>query len=191
MQRIPTDLRNAVAQAIIQRAIDLSWDDMSMAERSRIYEAWVDDPLIGGRLIAYIPRSRIRVWIKDGPMKEYARARRGLGPYAQYVTNPNNHEDEICAKVLGSAWIVKPGSADVKPARFQAIHTTGEATCVIYWGTVPEAKHLLWAALNTPHHQEAIMVITGTRRTPLINSDRTTLQAIADRAHLKIEFISL
>jgi len=191
MPSIPSDIRNSVASTVIQRAIDMNWDDLTMAERSRIYEAWVDDPQVGGQLTAYIPRSRIRVWIKDGPMKEYARARRGLGPYAQYVTNPANHEREICARVLGHEWAVVAESIDVKPAQFRAVHSTDESTCIIYWGTTHEAKHLLWAALNTAEHQDPIMVIVGTRRAPIVASECTVLETIARRANIRIEFMSL
>lgn len=191
MPRIPSDIRNSVASTVIQRAIEMNWDDLTMAERSRIYEEWVDDAQVGGQLIAYIPRSRIRVWIKDGPMKEYARARRGLGPYAQYVTNPVNHEREICERVLGQEWSVVTDSIDVKPAQFRAIHSTNDSTCIIYWGTTHEAKHLLWAALNTAEYQDPIMVIVGTRRSPIVADERSLLIAIARRASIRVEFISL
>ena len=45
-----------------------------------MYDRWLDDPAIGGYLTRFLSRERARVWLKDVPMKEYSRARNGIGP---------------------------------------------------------------------------------------------------------------
>lgn len=189
MGKIPADVRGQVAAEVIKRAIELVWEDLSMSERSRTYEMWVDDPLIGGKLRNYIPATAIRVWIKDGPMKEYARARRGIGSYARFVGHIERLEDEIVRRVLGSEWEIVDEKLGVKPANFRARRSS--EIIRIYWGNVDAAKHLLWAALSADIREKNIVVILGTRITPVSDSDRRLLQSIAERTSTEIKFVNL
>ena len=80
MSLLEEQLRRQVIAEIYRRADDLDWDGLSSSDRSTWYVRWLDDPAIGGVLDLYMPRDQARLWIKDVPMKHYARARSGLGP---------------------------------------------------------------------------------------------------------------
>ena len=49
-----------------------------------MYTQWVESTNPIGRILApYMTPEAARSWIKDGPMKEYSRANRGAGRYAE------------------------------------------------------------------------------------------------------------
>ena len=66
MSEIDEEIRGEVLSEIYCQIEALDWDGLSTRERSRCYEGWVNDPLIGDKLARYIPREKVRVWIKDG-----------------------------------------------------------------------------------------------------------------------------
>ncbi len=190
MAGIPPPTRNEVASKIITRAIDAGWEDLTLAERSRMYEKWVEDPDIGGLLTNYIPKARVRVWIKDGPMKEFARARRGLGPYAVHIPEgATRYEEQVLRKALGHEWGIVENTIDVKPASFRATCETDSA--MVFWGTAAEAKHLYWAALNTPLTDNPIVVVTATRRHPVAEPVRQHLGRLSARTGIDTKIITL
>ena len=99
MQRMPDQIREQVAEKVLARAVAAKWDDLNANERSRLYRVWSEDPEIGGVIARFIPRDGVRVWIKDGPMKEYTRARRGLGPFAGSIPVTTESEERITARL--------------------------------------------------------------------------------------------
>jgi hypothetical protein len=189
MARIPTDLRREIAAEIIRRANELGWDDLLMSERTAMYEKWAADPELGGRLSVYLPRDSVRVWIKDGPMKEYARARRGLGTYADLIEDPVRHEEGIATSAFGQDWSVVPGSIGVKPAHFNA--TNGVEQCIVFWGHAGEAKHLVWAAINTALNESPTIVIVANRRNPTTHDDRRLIERVGRRTSTPTHFLTL
>lgn len=190
MAGIPPATRNEVASKIITRAIEAGWEDLTSTERSRMYEQWVEDPDIGGVLTSYVPKARVRVWIKDGPMKEFARARRGLGPYAVHIPEgATRYEEQVLHKALGDEWRIVEDTIDAKPARFRATSETDSA--MVFWGTAVEVKHLYWAALNTPLTDNPVVVVTATRRHPVTEPVRQHLGRLSARTGTETKIITL
>jgi hypothetical protein len=189
MGTIPKDVRSRVAEEVIRQAINLGWEDLSPSERSKNYEKWVNDPQIGGQLLNYLPSSGVRVWIKDGPMKEYSRARRGLGPYSQFVGTVERTEFEIARRVLGDQWSVMDEKFGVKPASFRACRE--DEIVRVYWGTIAQLKHLFWAAITADANERNLVVVLGTRLSPVSSTDKVQIARIARRVHADLKFCDI
>lgn len=187
MERMPADVRARVAKTILERSIAAGWEDLNSRQRSGLYNAWVVDPQIGGVIGEYLPPEKIRVWIKDGPMKEYARARRGLGPYAQYVPDVEPMEEEITSRVLGAGWHFVPGSVDVKPSRFRA--SDGETTVAVIWGMPSDLKHIVWAWLISSNLYEVLMVVITSPYQPLTRDERAEIRRMSRKLGTAITVI--
>ncbi|MCH8562053.1 hypothetical protein LTI14_02305 [Nesterenkonia sp. YGD6] len=186
--RIPRSTREDVAKRILERAVELGWEDMTHGERSATYEQWVVDPQIGGMIGAYLPAERVRVWIKDGPMKEYRRARRGLGPYAKFVPTAVAMEGMISTIVLGSEWAVLPQTIGVKPSRFTAIGPE-EDEVTIYWGNPSDLKHIVWGGLIAPRHVTIRMVVVSTPTQPLTSDTKALIHSLQSKLGTDIRMI--
>jgi len=189
MSKIPAQVREEVSRSILQHAVELGWEDLSNTQKSAQYERWANSPEIGGRLSDYIPVERVRVWIKDGPMKEFKRAQRGLGPYADLAPANKRQEEEICKRVLGASWHILEDSVEVKPNRFDA--ENDEMRLTVFWGTQTDLKHLVWAFLNHTHPENSRLVIVSTQSEPTTTMSRARNARIAERLNTRIDYISL
>ena len=75
---VPKEIRHEVVRALYQQVETMNWELMSPQQKSQQYARWIDDPAIGGRLTQFQSAEDARVWLKDGPMKEFARALDGV-----------------------------------------------------------------------------------------------------------------
>ena len=148
---------------------------LSQSERTRKYAEWLKDSQVGGVLTQYLTPEDARVWIKDGPMKEYARALAGIGKYAGLIETPALSASEVVARALGADWHLVPESTRVKPLRCLA--ERGMERTLVVWGPSRDFKHLLWAALKATDAKAqppAQVVVTETfeRQTPATERER-------------------
>ncbi|MFF5105593.1 hypothetical protein [Streptomyces sp. NPDC000134] len=127
-------------------ADELDWEFLSNPGKTAQYRRWFDDPDIGGELRRFASDQDVRVWIKDVPMKEYARAQEGIGNFVPYVRRRFRGADEIVQFFCGTDWSVVPDSVEGKPNHCLA--TDGNVTRYICWGKAGVLKDLIWAALN-------------------------------------------
>src|ERR1700754_1981610 len=118
---IPKDVAGRVVKQIYSDMIALRWEDLSPQERTRQYSKWVDDPTVGGVIGRF--KGDPRHWIKDGPVKEWARARTGIGPYAPFMESLNgvaNPMGRVISLALGDDWAANPNEVRPKPFRVVA-----------------------------------------------------------------------
>lgn len=188
--RLPTKVREDVARAILGRAVDLHWEELTFQERSAAYSDWVLDPAIGGVIAEYVPADRIRLWIKDGPIKEYQRARRGQGSYAKLLPGAEGLEKRIVDSVLGGKWSVKDGSVKVKPSRFIAVDLHDDEISVT-WGTVVELKHVVWHWLRSPLVGNSVLVVLAVPQHPITDDIKITISRLRKRLDVPVEVVSL
>lgn len=142
MAKIPEELRREVIAALYASFDEMQWEERTQAERSVAYGRFVDDPEIGGRLALHIPLDRVRVWIKDGPAKEYRRALEGVGPFAKFTNRRTSGPKGVVAGVLGKSWSVVEGSVRDKPLRCFA--QRGDKRRLVVWGPESTLKDLFW-----------------------------------------------
>ena len=100
-RRVPQEQIDSVVKALYADADRLGWEHLSPQQRTAQYDQWVTNPAIGGVLTTCMSSENARSWIKDGPMKEYGRARQGAGRYARFGSADGPTAGQIAAHALG------------------------------------------------------------------------------------------
>ncbi|MBB5857643.1 DUF4365 domain-containing protein [Amycolatopsis umgeniensis] len=187
-QRMPKKVRAAVVSSAYRAADQVGWDQLPNVERSRLYSAWVDDPSIGGIMAPYFSKQSIRIWLKDSLMKEYVRAKEGVGPYAQFVTIRYPTPDEIVSAACGNGWFVESGSMTIKPSHCFA--TDGIYRRHIFWGEAASFENLIVAALAVAEGELLRPIVVILHRKNHSMEQKLTLRKLADRAQVKLIFLT-
>lgn len=143
---LPEALRADVVRALYADANQLGWTTLGPQAKTVAFNRWVEDPRVGGRLAGYMSPEQARLWIKDGPMKEYARAMRGAGRFAEFGRQGGTSPQDIVNRALGAGAQIQ-GNVGTKPPHCLATNRDG-TTAYVTWGDTSSLKHLLWAALR-------------------------------------------
>jgi hypothetical protein len=146
MSELPDDLRRNVVAEVYRQAGDLDWEGLPDKTRSIMYGRWLDDPAIGGCLTRFLSRERARVWLKDVPMKEYSRARNGIGPFSGLVTSRLPGPGQIARQVLGDGWDASEETIREKPNRCIIFDDSEER--LMMWGPPKTLRDIMWAGIN-------------------------------------------
>jgi hypothetical protein len=158
MSDLETAFRRTIVAEVYRQAADLDWDGLTGKQRTAAYDRWLDDPAIGGELTRFLPRERARVWLKDVPMKEYTRARSGIGYFADLVTVRFPGPEQIARQVLGAGWTALDGTIREKPNR--CVISDGQTRRLLIWGPPRTLRDLVWAGISA--------VVDGNDPVPLI-----------------------
>jgi hypothetical protein len=147
MSELEARLRRTVITEVYRQAGVMDWDGLTDKQRSAIYDRWLDDPAIGGELTRFLSRERARVWLKDVPMKEYARARSGIGSFADLVTVRFPGPAQIARQVFGGQWDAVNGTIREKPNRCLISDEQNERLMI--WGPPKVLRDLVWAGITS------------------------------------------
>lgn len=191
MSELAAAVRDDVTRKLYASAGQLDWENLSSARKSAQYSHWMVDPEIGGKLTAFLSEDRARLWIKDGPMKEYARAQFGVGPFAHLVATPRCTPETVVRAAQGEDWEVVTGSVLIKPARCVAARSEDQA--LVLWGNAADFKHLIWAALESiaDENDPAVTIAVVERAArPTGKAERARLKSIADRCGFVVRHIN-
>ncbi|MFC4002497.1 hypothetical protein ACFS2C_08850 [Prauserella oleivorans] len=197
---LPKDVRDRVIRRIYadMRAID--WDELSPRERTRQYDLWVNDPEIGGVIANF--NDDPRHWIKDGPVKEWPRAKIGHGSHARLLGedhDPAAERRRLAEKIVRLTlpeWVPDPDSITEKPMRM-VVHPPKHEEAeprIVTWGNSDNFKHLLWAALEaveSDDHRSWVLAVTETFEKPVSADMKALHRRIARRCKLQVEHIEL
>lgn len=198
--RLPTDVRDRIARRIYNDMRAIGWDELSARERTRQYDLWVNDPEIGGVIANF--NDDPRHWIKDGPVKEWPRAKIGHGPYAPLLDgdhDPAAERRRLAEKIVRltlPGWVADPDSITEKPMRM-VVHPPDHEEAeprVVAWGTSDNFKHLLWAALEaveTDDYRMWVLAVTETFEKPIAADTKALQRRIARRCQLQVKHIEL
>ncbi|UPT43567.1 MULTISPECIES: hypothetical protein [Streptomyces] len=191
MSDIDEEIRREVIAEIYRQVDDLDWDGMTLRARAEWYVRCIDDPLIGGKLMRFIERDRVRVWVKDGPIKELPRARHGIGPYAQFAVSRYPGMEQIAHQAIGPDWLADPETVDVKPNRC-LVHGP-EARALMIWGPAAKLADLVWAAINArvDGGAEPLIVVTSPQGTRLSEGEKLRHRLLAKEAGIELRHITL
>lgn len=180
MARPPQAVRDHVIAALYKEFDLLHWEQLATKEKSEAYERFLTSPEVGGALDPHMDAGAIRVWIKDGPAKEYGRALEGVGSYAKYTSRIYPAPQEAIKKILGDGWSLTPNSMADKPMRCEARTDDGDRRFVL-WGPFAALKELVWHALvHRAKAPDSIPLIVVTRPTiaPLQSEQRKQAEAM-------------
>lgn len=194
MTRVPRAVETRVVTQLYADATTLGWLNLTPRDHSAQYAEWVQDPEVGGQLRPYLSDDELRIWIKDGPMKELSRASNGVGRFADLVPGAAQIPAQLVAQVFGPDWEVRAGTVVGKPLRLTACHTTDDSEAVLAWGAPADLKHLTWAALKGAADGDTrpwvlCVIETFTRRTPA--NEKHAHQRLAERCQLTVKHVTL
>lgn len=187
---LPAHQLAAIVSALYADADNSGWAYLPATEHTRLYTQWIDDPRVGKILTKYMTPEQARSWIKDGPMKEYANARRGTGRYARFGRYGGTNAHDVAAAALGPGAKVVDDSEGVKPPHCHATDAAGE-TAYLTWGHARNFRNLLWAALRAAvtHHMPAhvVMLEPPGHTTPAAES--AIHRAMTRRCRLRLHYL--
>jgi hypothetical protein len=185
---VPPHVRDAVLYELYRQIGELDWDEVSLRQRTAYYTEWVEDPAIGGELADYYTAEGIRVWLKDTPVKEYARALEDFGPFARYTTKHLSPAREFIAQLLGPTWSITPRSLAEKP--MHCIASNEAETRYVCWGKASVFRDLLWAAVNEALNAETppLIVVYTTEGKP-VTSKKRLQQRLAEHCGVEVAHV--
>lgn len=182
MAKIPDAVRETVVTALYEEFDELQWEQLPTKGKSEAYERFVTHPKIGGALDSFMDAGSVRVWIKDGPAKEYVRALEGVPPYSRYTTRAYPSIESVIEKVLGPEWGLVRDSVEEKPMRCEATSPSDERRFVI-WGSFTSLKELIWHSMmhrvRSPH-VVPVLVVTRPSIAPLQPAQRKQAEAMCE-----------
>ncbi|MET9083408.1 hypothetical protein ABZX77_16205 [Streptomyces sp. NPDC004237] len=187
--QLPDETRKQLLLRIYQQAEELRWDFLTNPQRTEYYRQWYSDPRIGVVLTSFVGDKAAMDWIKDVAMKEYGRAKEGIGQYVPYVARRFRGTDEIALAACGAGWSPVLGTLDIKPNN--TLVSDGLETRYVCWGRPAQFRDLVWAALNQAVDREsrpAIVVTTQDGET-ISGPDKARQRDIA--AHCGIDLAHL
>jgi hypothetical protein len=190
--RIPKEIENRVVTKLYADAGDLDWASLTPQQHSAQYTKWVDDDDVGGRLREYLTDGDARVWIKDGPMKEWSRSCSGVGKYAALVEGAVDTQDRLVRNALGEDWRADRETLRVKPLRITA--RNDEKETILTWAPANGLKHLIWAALTASAEGDArewVLCVVETFTMPTPANEKQAHLRLARRCGLRLVHISL
>jgi hypothetical protein len=145
-----------VVKKLYADAARIDWEQLSGSGKTSQYASWLEDAKVGGVLSGWMSPEETRVWLKDGPMKEYSRALAGIGAFAEYLDDYPRGSCILVKAALGHAWSVVSGSEGAKPLHCDA-ECDGDIVHLI-WGPERDFKHLLWAGLEACDQRSGVTV---------------------------------
>lgn len=189
-RRVPADRIDLVVRALYSDAVRMDWIHLSPQQRTVQYDKWVLDPAIGAVLTEHMSSETARSWIKDGPMKEYARARQGAGRYARFGTLSGPTADQVAVRALGANARVVEASEGVKP--FHCVASLNGSETYVAWGEAKNFRYLVWACLSYLAERPdsgAAIVITETMSDPTTPDEKARMSAVAERCSLGLKYL--
>ena len=181
-----------VVRKLYEDAQRLDWEHLTSGDKTSQYAAWLDDPEVGALLGQWMSPEEARVWIKDGPMKEYARALAGFGPFAHYLDEHPRGPSAMVKAALGPQWNAVAGLAGIKPLHCTA--TDGTKRIRLFWGPARDFKHLLWAALeasDSKPSREVKIAVFHTVAHPTPRSVRGQQERFGNRCGIAVSHVKL
>lgn len=188
-RRVPRDQIEGVVRALYTAADRIDWEHLPASNRTAQYDDWVTAPGIGGVLTKYMSSENARSWIKDGPMKEYSRARLGAGRYARFGTSVGPTAEQLVHRILGSDAALVDNSQGVKP--FHCLAMVRGTTTYVVWDAAKNLRHLVWATINhlayNPSHEGCIVILEDLDH-PVTRAEKAHHKRIAGRCSIAIRY---
>jgi hypothetical protein len=191
LSEVPGPIRSEVITELYRQAAELDWELLSLTEKKLQYRRWVEDPRVGGRLRAFLDDHRIGTWIKDTPMKEYARVQEGFGSMAIYAVSRYVPAPELLVQnAMGDEWVIKRGTLDEKP--MHCVATSRGEERYVCWGKPSTFRDLAWAALDKVIAMpiRPMIIVTPQEGQIVSVAERKFQQSIAEHCGIEICYLT-
>lgn len=182
MATVPADVRIDVIRELVRQFDAVHWEEVPANVASEMYDRFVKDRNIGGRLAPHMPAEKIRVWIKDGPAKDYRRALEGTGPIANFTKRAYPGPESVVRQALGDKWKPVPDTIGEKPMRCFAEDSVGQSMFVI-WGPLNAIQGLIWNSclVRAEDAVEPItVVVTKPNSAPIPSEEWRLVEALCE-----------
>ncbi len=184
----PPEVRDKVIRRVYAEAVEMDWQSLPAPRKSAQYDRWVADKDVGGVLARFMPEDRIRVWLKDGPLKEYGNATHGMGPYAELAPRLGPTPAQAVKAAFGDGWNPVAGTERIKPLGVDARGPDDEHGVVVY-GPARKFPALVWAALVAAVDRDlppdrAVVLVTERPAEPTPTINRRWQSRIADHCRV-------
>lgn len=172
MATLPKEVRDAVLTELGKQFDAVRWEEASSSKTSEMYDRFVKDPAIGGRLKPFLAPEKIRVWIKDGPAKEYRRALEGQGYMEHFTARAYPGPEAVVRSALGPDWSARVETVEEKPMRCFAVDENEQSMFVI-WAPFSGLQGLIWNSclLRAEDPYEPITIVVTKPNSAPINPD--------------------
>ena len=70
---LPKNVQTEIRKAVYKKAEEFGYMECGRIESGRFIDTLVEDPEVGCVLIEYLPKERVRTYIKDGVLNAYAK----------------------------------------------------------------------------------------------------------------------
>lgn len=184
---IPTSVRDEVVKLLYADADSLDWERVPAQTKTAQYNQWVQDARIGGLLARFIPNPYL--WIKEVPLKEYARALENMGRFNEFTTMHYAPPSDFISPTFGGGWVYVPDSLADKPPHCLATHRSVRR--YICWGPPNQFKDLLWAALTAGVKEQGTPGIAVSVRTDaeIESATRRKYRSIGERCGVEVQYV--
>lgn len=108
LMAIPADVRKSIRKTVFARADDYDYMRRSRPENQRFIQSLTNDPLVGGRLADFMPREKVRTYIKDAILNAYAKTK-------NYENQSINYLQEISNALGSDAELIEAGGSTRTP----------------------------------------------------------------------------
>ncbi|MBB2944603.1 hypothetical protein FB565_004336 [Actinoplanes lutulentus] len=185
---VPENVRDKVLRELYRQVDALDWEEIPLRVRTTYYTRWVEDHAIGGSLADYMTAEGMRVWLKDVPLKEYARAVENFGPYSRYVAKFLTPPSDFIPSLLGAEWSVQARSIGEKP--MHCVATNGSIERYVCWGRARNFRDLTWAALNeaVDSVQRPMVIVYVSDEIPINPKRAARFRSIAEHCGIDLDF---
>lgn len=191
MARVPEHVRADVVKRVYADAARIGWPTLAQEEKGRWYDRWTTDTDVGGRLTGYIRDDRIRVWLKDGPLKAYSHATAGVGPYAKYAQEQGATPSKAVLAAFGQDWRMEPDTIETEPLRVIATTESGKERRQLIYGPEKSFKELLWAGVVAATTEDIPVTILVLENYGAVSRpERAWQERLAKRCRLEITWAS-
>lgn len=137
---LPKTVQTKIREAVYRKADDFGYMECGRIDSGKFIDKLVDDPEVGRILIEYLPKERVRTYIKDGLLNAYAK---DLTRKALCAFTP---EKTISETFNETAHIIHSGKG--KQSELFVLRSDSGAIFVVSGGTVIKWETALRKALD-------------------------------------------
>lgn len=99
---LPKNIQAKVKRAVYKKADEFGYMECGRVDSGRFLDTLVDDPEVGRIIIEYMPKERVRTYIKDGILNAYTKAATQKALAASTPDNVINSAFGITASIIQS-----------------------------------------------------------------------------------------